>query len=55
MLSRIIIFIITAVLTAPVFYQLGRKQGAAEYKEKVKNAINRSNSINNVKIRLGIK
>lgn len=51
MLSKIFIFIITAL----VFYGLGKKEGAAEYKERVKKAIESSNSINNVKIRLRIK
>lgn len=51
MFSKIVIFIITAI----VFYELGKKEGATEYKEKVKKAIESSNSINNVKIRLRIK
>lgn len=55
MLSRILFFIITATPTAIVFFELGRKQGETEYKEKVKKAIENSNSINNVKIRLRIK
>lgn len=55
MLSRILFFIITATPTAIVFFKLGREQGKTEYKEKVKKAIEKSNSINNVKIRLGIK
>lgn len=51
MISRIVIFIITAF----IFYELGKKEGAAEFKKKVEEAIEKSNSISNIKIRLRIK
>lgn len=51
MLSKIIIFIITAL----AFYSLGREEGVKENHEVVKKAIKRSKNISELKIRLRIK
>lgn len=51
MLAKILIFIITAL----IFYSLGREEGIKENKEAVKNAIKRSKNISEIKMRLRIK